>query len=152
MRLILEVYDILLRAVLWFLAGSFVVMLLAMSWFGLIWQVRSGKATGNLQVTCLGKTWHTHYNDVIMGTMTSQITSLTIVYSTVYLGADQRKLQRSVSLAFVLGIRWWPVNSLHKGPVTWKMFPFDCVIMWPGERLSTRETNIEKCWGSETSR
>ena len=32
-----------------------------------------------------------HYNDVIMGTMVSQITSLSIVYSPVYSGADQRK-------------------------------------------------------------
>ena len=30
-----------------------------------------------------------HYDDVIMGTIASQITSLTIVYSTVYSGADQ---------------------------------------------------------------
>ena len=70
-----------------------------------------------------------HYNDVIMSTMASQITSLTIVYSTVYSGADQRKHQSSASLAFVLGIHRWPVNSLHKGPVTRKMFPFDDVIM-----------------------
>ena len=42
-----------------------------------------------------------HYNDVIMSMMASQITSLTIVYSTVYLGADQRKRQSSASLAFV---------------------------------------------------
>ena len=42
-----------------------------------------------------------HYNDVIMSTMASQITSLTIVYSTVYSGADQRKHQRSASLAFM---------------------------------------------------
>ena len=41
------------------------------------------------------------YNGVIMGTMASQITSLTIVYSTVYSGADQRKHQSSASLAFV---------------------------------------------------
>ena len=34
---------------------------------------------------------HFHYNDVMMSEMASQITSLTIVYSTVYLGADQRK-------------------------------------------------------------
>ena len=40
-----------------------------------------------------------------MGTMVSQITSLTIVYSTVYSGADQRKHQIYVSLAFVRGIR-----------------------------------------------
>ena len=32
-----------------------------------------------------------YYSDVIMGTVTSQITSLTIVYLTVYSGADQRK-------------------------------------------------------------
>ena len=35
-----------------------------------------------------------HYRDVIMNTRTSQITSLAIVYSTVYSGADQRKLQK----------------------------------------------------------
>ena len=45
-----------------------------------------------------------HYDDVIMGTMASQITSLTIVYSTVYSDADQRKHQSSASLAFVRGI------------------------------------------------
>ena len=33
-----------------------------------------------------------HYRNVIMGMMTSQITGLTIVYSTVYSGAGQRKL------------------------------------------------------------
>ena len=70
-----------------------------------------------------------HYNDVIMGTMASQITSFTIVYSTVYSGIDQRKHQSSASLAFVRGIHRRPVNSPHKGPVTRKMFPFDDVIM-----------------------
>ena len=45
-----------------------------------------------------------HHGDFIMGTIASQITSLTIVYSTVYSGADQRKYQSSVSLAFVWGI------------------------------------------------
>ena len=70
-----------------------------------------------------------HYNDVIMGMMASQITSLTIVYSTIYSGADQRKHQSSASLAFVWGIHRGPVNSPHKGPVTRKVFPFDDVIM-----------------------
>ena len=70
-----------------------------------------------------------HYSDIIMGTMVSQITSLTIVYSTVYSGTYQRKHQSSVSLAFVRGIHWSPVNSLHKSPVTRKMFPFDDIIM-----------------------
>ena len=40
-----------------------------------------------------------HYNDVIMSAMASQITSLTIVYSTFYSGADKRKHQSSASLA-----------------------------------------------------
>ena len=72
---------------------------------------------------------HNHYIDVIMGTMTSQITSLTIVYPIVYSGADQRKHQSSVSLAFVRGIHRWSVNSTHKAPVTPKMFPLGDVIM-----------------------
>ena len=70
-----------------------------------------------------------HYDDVIMGEIASQITSLTIVYSTVYSGADQSKHQSSTSLAFVWGIHRGPVNSPHKWPVTRKMFPFDDVIM-----------------------
>ena len=69
------------------------------------------------------------YNDAIMSAMASQITSLTIVYSTVYLGTDQRKHQSSASLAFVWGINWWPVNSPYEGPVTQKIFPLDDVIM-----------------------
>ena len=47
-----------------------------------------------------------------------EIASLTIDYSTVYLGADQRKQQRFASLAFVRGTQRWPVNLSHKGPVT----------------------------------
>ena len=69
------------------------------------------------------------YDDVIMGTMAYQITSLAVVYSTVNSGADQRKHQNSASLAFVRGIHRGPVNSPHKWPVTRKMFPFDDVIM-----------------------
>ena len=64
-----------------------------------------------------------------MGTEAFQITSLTIVYSTVWSDADQRKHQSSVLLAFVRGIHRWPVNSPHIWPVTRKMLPFDDVIM-----------------------
>ena len=39
-----------------------------------------------------------------MDAMASQITSLTIVYSTIDSGTDQRKHQSSASLAFVKGI------------------------------------------------
>ena len=59
------------------------------------------------------------FDDVIMGAMAYQITRLTIVYSTVYSDADQRKHQSPASLAFVWGI--------HRGPR--KIFPFRDVIM-----------------------
>ena len=77
-----------------------------------------------------------HYDDVTMDAIASQITSLTIVYSTVYSGADQSRHQSSASLAFVWGIHRGPVNSPHKWPVTRKMFPFDDVIM---QRKGTHE-------------
>ena len=70
-----------------------------------------------------------YYCDVITGANASQITSLTVVYSTVYSGADQRKHKSSASLAFVRGIHRRSVNSPHKWPVTRKMFPFDDVTM-----------------------
>ena len=63
-----------------------------------------------------------------MGAMASQITSLTQPFIE---GAVQTKHQSSASLAFERGIHRWLVNSLHKGPVTRKMFPFDDVIMGP---------------------
>ena len=56
----------------------------------------------------------THYNDVIISTMASPITSLTDVYSTIHSGTDERKHQSSASLALVRGIYWWPVNLLAK--------------------------------------
>ena len=54
-----------------------------------------------------------------MGTMASQITSLTIVYSTVYIKAS----------------RHWPLcGGIHRGPHKWpvtrKMFPFDDIMFW----------------------
>ena len=44
-----------------------------------------------------------HYNDVIMSAMASQIIGISIVYSTVCSGADQRKHQSPASLACVGG-------------------------------------------------
>ena len=86
-----------------------------------LWQENSPKMASNAEFY--------HYNDVIMGAMASQITSLTIVYSTVYSDADQRKHQSSASLACVRGTHRGPVNSPHKWPVTRKMFPVHDVIM-----------------------
>ena len=91
-----------------------------------------------------------HYSDVIMSTMESQITSITIVYSTVYQGADERKHQSSALLTFVKGIHRWPVNSPHKRPVTRKTFTFDDVIMESpqisasGERMYHDAYTIQK--------
>ena len=85
-----------------------------------------------------------HYSDIIMGAIASQITSLAIVYSTVYSDADQRKHQSSALLAFVRGIHRWPVNSPHKWPVTRKMFPFDDVIMASPDMKNLPESNRPK--------
>ena len=79
-----------------------------------------------------GKYTLNHYDDVIMTMLASQITSLTVVYSIVYSGVNQRKHQSSASLAFVREIHRGPVNFPHKWPVTRKMFPFDDVIMIQG--------------------
>ena len=70
-----------------------------------------------------------------MTTMASQNTSLTVVYSTVYSDTDQIK-HRVTGLCE--GNSPGPVNSPHKGPVTWKMFPFDDVIMLYWNRLQVR--------------
>ena len=88
-----------------------------------------------------------HYNDVIMSPVASQITNLSIVYSTVYSDADHRKHQSSASLAIVRGIHRGPVNSPHKWPVTRIIFPFDDVIMkeYPSEthfRLTSCEISF----------
>ena len=60
----------------------------------------------HLLMTIHGHAWQgvsTHYSDVILGAMATQITSLAIVYSTVYSGADQKKHQGSASLALCAG-------------------------------------------------
>ena len=75
-----------------------------------------------------------HYNDAIMDSMTSQITSLTIVYSVVYSGADQRKHQSSASLAFVWGIhrdRWIPpqmASNTENVSIWWRHHDHTCII------------------------
>ena len=68
-----------------------------------------------------GRGSQVNYSGVIMNGMASQITDVSIVC----IGADQRNPLRSASLAFVMGIHRWPVDSPHKGPVT----PFDDVIV-----------------------
>ena len=86
---------------------------------------------GNDVIRLTGSSVHLkHYNDVIMSAITSQITSLTIVHSTVYSDADQRKHQSFASLAFVLGIHravnvsiWWRHHDLGHLLGYWEMHP-----------------------------
>ena len=74
-------------------------------------------------------TWlGTHYRDVKMSAMASQITSLTIVYVFRRISKKTSKLRVTV-----LSLSLSPVNSPHKAPVTQKMFPYDDVIMWPSK-------------------
>ena len=68
-------------------------------YFGLIvWKASLLRMSGGLLTTIEDekntKTF-CNYNDVIMGAIASQITSLTIVFSTVYSDAHQRKPQTS---------------------------------------------------------
>ena len=104
---------------------------------------------GSLAISHWLNQWSSqHYDDAIMDPMASQITSHTIVYSTVYSGADQSWHQSSASLAFVWGIHRWPVNSPHKWPVTRKIFPFDDVIMtW----FDTSWNSMQYSYWSRTS-
>ena len=65
-----------------------------------------------------------HYSDVIMSVMASQITGVSIVYSSLCPAADQRKHQSSASLAFVgefTGDQW---------PLWWE-FTYHRTVPWP---------------------
>ena len=83
---------------------------------------------------------HQYYDDVIMTTIASQITSLMSVYSTVYSDADQSKHQSSASLAFVWGIhrdRWIPRT---KGQLRGKCFHL-MTSSW-----TSMVIKISRCW------
>ena len=59
-------------------------------------------------------TW-TNDNPVLYEILYNNVTGISIVFSTVCSGANQRKHQSLASLALVRGIHRWPVNSRHKG-------------------------------------
>ena len=85
-------------------------------------------ATIIIVIDCL----HHHYNDVIMGAIASQTTSLSIIYPTIYSDADQRKHQSSMSLAFV-----WGIHRAQRASNAEK-FSFDDVIMIPHKICTQR--------------
>ena len=81
------------------------------------------------------------------------LTSLTIVYSTVYSAANQRKHQSSASLAFVRWIHRGPVNSPHKWPVkrgkcfhlmtsSWNLSPIRSVYLEMRGSCSTNDGTV----------
>ena len=81
-----------------------------------------------------------HYHDVIMGTIASQIISLTVVYSIVY--SDAKKTPKLRVTGLCVGNSPGPVNSPHKGPVMRKIFPFDDVIMLRWQMKPVRALSI----------
>ena len=88
--------------------------------------------------------------------MASQITSLTIVYSTVYSCGDQRKYQSHASLAFVRGIhRWrhhftprmvvgvpWNGDAFHITGLVWGKPPLICGSPHKGSAMQSFGTFV----------
>ena len=75
-----------------------------------------------------------------MTMMASQITSLTVVYSVVYLGPDRKTPNLRVT-GLCAGNSPGSVNPPHKEPVTRKMFPFDDVTMPLAYKSKSPDTN-----------
>ena len=76
-----------------------------------------------------------HYNDVIISAMASQITRNSTAYSTVCSGWHERKHRNSRYWPFVRGIDRWPVDSLHKTLVTrrviwWHVTCWTDLVQW----------------------
>ena len=100
---------------------------------------------------CLFNFSTSHYNDVIMSEMASQITSFTIVYSTVYSGVDQRKHQSSASLPFCKGNsrvtgefppQW--ASNVKKISVWWRHRVIACSISAPLNWVSIPENSFNE--------
>ena len=82
-----------------------------------------------------------------MGAIASQITILTIVYSTVYSDADQRKHQSSASLAFV-----WEFTGTGEFPAQRASYAENVSIWWrhhvyPDSKV--HEANMGPIWGRQ---
>ena len=74
-----------------------------------------------------------------------------VFFSSICSGTDQRKYQSSTSLAFERGIHWWPVDSIHKGPVTQKMFPIDDIFMSTNDFIHILQGHLYWHRGSHTT-
>ena len=83
-----------------------------------------------------------HYSNAIINAMASQITGVSIVYSTVLQAQIRENIKVPRHWQFVREIHRWPVNAPHKRPVTRKMFPFDDVILYHQSAVPALLTNI----------
>ena len=99
-------------------------------------QMRQKQSQNKSNMSCdhgkreIGKSQRIHYTDVTLSIMASQITSNSMVYSTI-LSWHQRNHQSLGNRPFVRGIQRWAVASPRKGPVTWKAFPLrDFIMLW----------------------
>ena len=69
-----------------------------------------------------------HYDDITW--MLCSLKSLVIwLFVWQLIRTHVKETSKSALLALCEGIHRWPVNSPHKGPVTWKKLPFDDAIM-----------------------
>ena len=90
---------------------------------------------------------HVHYIDVIMATMASQITSLAVVYSTVYSDADQRNIKAP---------RHWPLcrefTGIGEFPAQRASYAENVSIWWRHHALLSQPTmsyNVSICSGTK---
>ena len=129
--------------------SKFQLAILIRSTILVIYKFRENILESSRNISETSTTWRAlqmNFRGVPMGAKTSQITSLTIVYSIFYSNADQSKHQSSASLAFVWGIHRGP----HKWPVTRKMFPFGGVIMkFAGSVFRVADLQHELCQKSD---
>ena len=107
--------------------------------YKLRWHWRKGLGQSDIAVARQSS----HYSDVIMSTIASLITSLAVVYSTVYSDADQRKHQSSASLAFVWGTGEFPAQRAS--------YAENVSIWWRHHvrghrRLSPRKSRLNPTW------
>ena len=80
-------------------------------------------------IVCVYSRYFHHYDNVIMNSMASQITSLIYLLNRLF-GHRSKKTSKLRVTGLCAGNSPGPVNFPHKGPVTRKMFPFDDVIMY----------------------
>ena len=122
------------------ISTSLVFVIVSCSWYQIWWHLQAEKISFHFTLMLAELN---HYSDAIMSAIASQITSLTMVYSTVYSGAEEnikapgyRPLWRGFTGEF-------PAQR----PVTRKMFLFDDVIMCSdisGDRVGHLEWNQQK--------